>query len=125
MGEGRPVPIPPELTALLWRHINTFGYGPDGRLFCGEKGGEIAMITYTRVWRAARRTALTEEAQASPSAVRPSARFGEHVASRGGGPRDGCRVGGTLAVGADGGLRLACTGRSLWRASTYRPPSGI
>ena len=71
VGEGRPVPIPPELTALLWRHIRAYGYGPDGRLFRGERGGEIPMITYTRVWRAARELALTMEAQATPLARRP------------------------------------------------------
>jgi hypothetical protein len=27
-GEVRPVPCAPELTAILWRHIERFGYGP-------------------------------------------------------------------------------------------------
>lgn len=70
-GEGRTVPCPPELTQLLWEHIKQYGYGPDGRLFCGERGGPIPMITYTRVWRVARRLALTEPAQATPLARRP------------------------------------------------------
>jgi integrase len=70
-GEGRTVPSPPELTGLLLRHIEKFGYGDDGRLFCGEKGGEMPMITYTRTWRAARAKALTAEVQASPLAARP------------------------------------------------------
>ncbi|MFL6122201.1 tyrosine-type recombinase/integrase [Actinophytocola sp.] len=69
--EGRSVPVPPELTKLLWEHINEYGYGPDGRLFCGDRGGQVPMITYTRVWRAARRLALTEEVQATPLAGRP------------------------------------------------------
>jgi hypothetical protein len=40
-GEGRTplaVPCPPELTGLLRRHIAKFGYGDDGRVFCGEQG---------------------------------------------------------------------------------------
>lgn len=70
-GEGRTVPCPPELSELLWEHINRYGFGMDGRLFRGERGGPIPLITYTRVWRAARRRALTEEAQATPLAGRP------------------------------------------------------
>ena len=70
-GEGRSVPCPPELTALLWAHIERYGYGAGGRLFRGERGGPLPMITYTRAWREARRIALTEEAQATPLAARP------------------------------------------------------
>lgn len=71
VGEGRTVPCPPELTALIWWHIKKYGYGEDGRVFFGEQGGEIPMITYTRVWRAARKRVLTKEAQATPLARRP------------------------------------------------------
>lgn len=70
-GEGRTVPCPPELTELLWEHIERYGYAGDGRLFSGEQGGPVPMITYTRAWRAARRIALTDEAQATPLAARP------------------------------------------------------
>lgn len=69
--EGRTVPCPPELTQLLREHIERYGYGPDGRVFHGEKGGDVPMITYTRAWRAARKLALTEDAQATPLAGRP------------------------------------------------------
>lgn len=69
--EGRTVPCPPELTRLLWQHIERYGFGPDGGVFRGEKGGEVPMITYTRAWRAARTLALTEETQVSPLAGRP------------------------------------------------------
>jgi hypothetical protein len=65
------VPCPPELTGLLWRHIVKFGCGDDGRVFCGEQGGEISKVTYTRTWRKARTVALTAEAQATPLASRP------------------------------------------------------
>lgn len=70
-GEGRTVPCPPDLTELLWAHIDRYGYADDGRLFRGARGGPLPMITYTRAWRAARRIALTEEAQATPLAARP------------------------------------------------------
>lgn len=70
-GEGRSVPCPPELTALLHRHIDTYGYGHDGQVFSAEKGGDIPMITYTRVWRAARQRALSTEAHTTPLARRP------------------------------------------------------
>lgn len=70
-GEGRPVPCPPELTRMLWRHIEQFGFGDDGRVFSGEQGGEVSKVTYTKVWRVARAVALTEDAQRTPLARRP------------------------------------------------------
>ncbi|MFI7679946.1 hypothetical protein [Actinophytocola sp. NPDC049390] len=70
-GEGRTVPVPPDLTRLLWEHIERYGFGADDLLFRGTRGGPLPMITYTRAWRAARRIALTEEAQATPLAARP------------------------------------------------------
>jgi integrase len=70
-GEGRTVPCPPDLTELLWDHVNQYGFGVDGELFRGEHGGPVPMITYTRVWREARRLALTEEVRATPLAGRP------------------------------------------------------
>ncbi len=69
--DERPVSFPPDLTRLLHRHILLYGYGPDGRLFVAERGGEIPMITYTRAWRAARKAVLTEEQQETPLAARP------------------------------------------------------
>src|SRR3982074_1823112 len=30
VGDGRPVPCPPELTGLIWRPLAQFGYGEDG-----------------------------------------------------------------------------------------------
>jgi site-specific recombinase XerD len=65
------VPVPPDLTQLLWEHIERYGFAADGRLFRGTRGGQLPMITYTRAWRAARRTALTEDTQATPLAARP------------------------------------------------------
>jgi len=70
-GEGRTVPCPPELTALLHAHIAQFGTGPDGRLFVGERADELPKLTYMRVWRAARRATFTPEVLAGPLAATP------------------------------------------------------
>ena len=50
-GETRVVPCAPELTALLHEHLETFGTGPDGLLFRGVRGGQLAESTYCRTWR--------------------------------------------------------------------------
>jgi integrase len=70
-GETRIVPCPPELTALLHEHMTTFGNSPDGLLFRGVRGGELAESTYCRVWRNARAEVLSAEDAASPLARRP------------------------------------------------------
>lgn len=69
--EVRPVPIPPELVAILRRHLEEFGTAPDGRLFRQPGGGVVGSSTYTRAWRAARALALTPDQVASPLAARP------------------------------------------------------
>ncbi len=69
--EGRPVPIPPELVAILREHITEFGVYEDGRLFRTSRGGVISIGTYCEAWKAARVFALTPEQQASPLAARP------------------------------------------------------
>jgi site-specific recombinase XerD len=70
-GETRVVPSPPPLTALLHAHLGAFGTGPDGRLFGGVRGGELAESTYCRTWRRARAVALGPADVASPLARRP------------------------------------------------------
>lgn len=70
-GEARRVPSPPELTALLHQHLDRYGGQPDGRLFSGDRGGELPSITYAKVWRRAREIAFTPEVVASPLARRP------------------------------------------------------
>lgn len=69
--EGRPVPIPPELVAILKEHIAEFGTHEDGRLFRTRRGGVISIGTYCDVWKAARLLALPPEQAASPLAARP------------------------------------------------------
>ena len=49
--EVRPVPVPPELVAILRWHLEEFGTAADGRLFRQPKGGVVGSSTYTQVWR--------------------------------------------------------------------------
>ncbi|GGQ25271.1 hypothetical protein GCM10010140_64500 [Streptosporangium pseudovulgare] len=69
--EGRPVPIPPELVAILREHVDEFGAHEDGRLFRTSRGGVISIGTYCEAWKAARHLALTPEQVASSLAARP------------------------------------------------------
>ncbi|GLZ06475.1 hypothetical protein Acsp03_39410 [Actinomadura sp. NBRC 104412] len=70
-GETRPVPIHPELVALLRRHIKEFDIPPGGRLFVGPRGGIMTDRTYLAAWHKAREKALTEREVASPLARTP------------------------------------------------------
>ncbi|WP_181779715.1 tyrosine-type recombinase/integrase [Pseudonocardia pini] len=70
-GETRVVPVAPELTALFHQHLRLFGNAPDGLLFRGVRGGQLAESTYCRVWRKARVRALSADEVASPLARRP------------------------------------------------------
>lgn len=78
----RKVPICPELTTILNRHIKTFGFGPDGRLFVTRTGrfgrphlrafcNPVHPNTITRFWDKARQKALTKEQYKSLLAKRP------------------------------------------------------
>ena len=71
-GETRTVPCPPELTAIIHAHVGLFGYGPNGRLFVGERNKEeLPKGTINRVWRWARAAVFTPEVHASPLARTP------------------------------------------------------
>lgn len=71
-GETRIVPCCPELTAILHAHIDQFGFGPDGRLFIGERNGkELPKLTIVRAWKRAREAVFTPEAAATPLAETP------------------------------------------------------
>jgi len=70
VGEWRRVPIAPPLTRILRSHLDEFGAGPDGRVFSGIHRGELASITYRRVWGKARCSALAPAEYASPLARR-------------------------------------------------------
>jgi integrase len=71
-GEGRAVPLCPELVAILRRHLAQFGTGPDGRLFRAQKGGTglVCKTTYAKIWREARSKSLGSLA-ATPLGRRP------------------------------------------------------
>jgi len=66
----RPVPIPPELVAMLREHVRTHGTS-GGRLFATATGGRVTSAAYYRTWRKAREYALPPQAVASPLAGRP------------------------------------------------------
>ncbi|MEU7003481.1 tyrosine-type recombinase/integrase [Nonomuraea sp. NPDC046570] len=65
-GETRPVPIHPELGAMLRDHIQQFGTGPDGRIFIGPRGGLMTDRAYLKVFHKARTKAFTEAEARSP-----------------------------------------------------------
>ena len=66
MGEWRRVPVAPPLTRILRTHLTQFDNGSGGLVFTGVQGGELASITYHRVWDKARDGALTTAEYASP-----------------------------------------------------------
>lgn len=72
VGETRIVPCSPELTALLHKHIETFGTGSDGRIFRGERNeNELPKLTINRAWQRARQDAFTPQIAATPLARTP------------------------------------------------------
>jgi integrase len=72
IGETRTVPCPPELTALLHHHIETFGTNKAGRLFVGERNTDnLPVLTVTRTWARAREAVFGENAESSQVATRP------------------------------------------------------
>jgi len=72
IGEVRPVPCPPELTAILHRHLAAYGTSPSGRIFVGVRTAEhLSNVTVSRVWQRARTALFTPEVAASPLAEGP------------------------------------------------------
>ena len=72
VGEVRRVPCPPVLTAIIRQHIASFGLGPGGRLFVGERNkAELPVLTINRVWRQARAAVFAPAVYASPLAETP------------------------------------------------------
>lgn len=67
----RPVPIPPDLVAMLRWHVTAYCVAPDGRLFRTMRGGLIQDTGYGEVWAEARRRALTPAQHASALGKRP------------------------------------------------------
>jgi hypothetical protein len=52
-GSVRTVPIPPILVTMLRRHHRCYGTAPNGRLFCGTRGGPLSESSYGRTWHTA------------------------------------------------------------------------
>jgi integrase len=85
-GDIRIIPIHPKLARLLRDHLAQFATSPDGRLFSGVRGGELATLHLpARLDQCPpgcperRRASLT----ARPAALRPTARVPVHLAERG------------------------------------------
>jgi integrase len=79
------VPIPPELVAILWQHIDTFGTALDGRIFASERGHAVASTAISEVWADTRALAFTREQMAFPTGrptIRLAARGSLTVAQR-------------------------------------------
>ncbi|MET9100758.1 tyrosine-type recombinase/integrase [Streptomyces antibioticus] len=72
-GEGRRVPLTPEIVGVLRRWIDRAGLKAGDLLFPGEQGGPLPSCEYRRVWRQASQAVL------SPAEVR--AGLGEQVSS--------------------------------------------
>jgi site-specific recombinase XerD len=70
-GETRPVPIHPDLAALLREHLKKYRPGPDGRIFTGPRGGIFNDRAYLKVFHQARAAAFTGQEAASLLARRP------------------------------------------------------
>ncbi len=71
-GVVRTVPCPPELTALIWEHLDTYGLAPDGRLFVGEQNKqELPNLTIIRAWQRARQAVFVPDLVASSLAGTP------------------------------------------------------
>lgn len=70
-GETRPVPIHPELAALLSKHLRTYPPGPGGRIFTGPRGGIFNDRAYLGIFHKARDSAFTPGEAASLLARRP------------------------------------------------------
>ena len=70
-GETRPVPIHPELAALLSKHLRTYPRGPGGRIFTGPRGGIFNDRSYLGIFHKARDAAFTASEAPSLLARRP------------------------------------------------------
>lgn len=66
VGEVRPVPCHPALTRYVRQHLSQLGTAPDGRLFPGERGGDLSESVYGCVWQGARLLAFPLALTASP-----------------------------------------------------------
>lgn len=69
-GEWRRVRVAPRTPGFAVPR-ETIGASPNGRVFCGVRGGELATVTYRRVWDRAHLSVLPDVEYASPLAKCP------------------------------------------------------
>jgi hypothetical protein len=72
--EVHPVPIPPELVAILRWHLEEFGTAPDGRLFRQLGGSVVNSSTYIHTGMESRPCARTDSLPGGVAARRPAVR---------------------------------------------------
>jgi integrase len=70
-GAVRSVPIPPVLVGILRQHLDEFGTGVGGIVFHTERRRPVGKSMYAKVWREARRLALSPAQVDSPLAEVP------------------------------------------------------
>ena len=107
-GETRPVPLHPELVALLSEHLKQFPPGLDGRIFTGPRGGIFNDRAYLLIFHKARAAAFSRAESASLLArrpLRPAPRGGLHLVERRSTRPTGRRLGGPQRRLAAAGLR--------------------
>ena len=122
-GEGRAVPIFPELVAILQRHLEEYATALDGRIFQEQRGVSpmVSKSTYAKVWR---------DLASLPSALRSQLRRWRAVRTTAG--MRACRRGSTptcppprSAIGLGTARTCCCAStRSAWMAHRTLPGAG-
>ena len=80
---GRTVSCPPELTALLYEHLDRYGMAPDGRLFRATRHeGRIGSNAHGRTWTVAQAAVFTPDIPTSRHPDIPTSRHPDIPTSR-------------------------------------------
>lgn len=70
VGETRPVPMPPQLVAILRHHLANTKPGPENRFLRSQTGGILPAVTCRRAFATARAASFTTAEAESPVATR-------------------------------------------------------